>query len=191
MILLCYKCKENKDEAEFAIARSHALGRFYTCRPCAAIASKAYYAKNADSIRARTNAWKKSNKARVVAYMTAWRSENRDLDRSITAAWRSANGERMAEYSRGRRAQSLASTRRRQAAKIERTPLWADHEENQRRYDWAAMISDHTGVPHEVDHIIPLRGRSVCGLHWHGNLMVVTRAENRAKGHTRWPDMAI
>jgi len=35
----------------------------------------------------------------------------------------------------------------------------------------------------EVDHIIPVKGESVCGLHTPANLQVILRTENRRKGN--------
>ncbi|GEM_PF-6253929 len=50
-------------------------------------------------------------------------------------------------------------------------------------YREAARLSRMTGVPHEVDHIIPLVGRNVSGLHVAANLRVIARDENRRKGN--------
>jgi hypothetical protein len=48
-------------------------------------------------------------------------------------------------------------------------------------YAKAKQLSGDTGIPHEVDHVIPLRGKLVSGLHVVANLQVVPRAENRRK----------
>lgn len=50
-------------------------------------------------------------------------------------------------------------------------------------YEEAYRRTQATGVPHVVDHIIPLRGGPVHGWHEVGNLQVLTSAENLAKGN--------
>lgn len=77
----------------------------------------------------------------------------------------------------------VARVARRRSAKIQATPLWADFDAIEKIYAEARRLSDETGVPHEVDHIYPLRGKNVCGLHVHTNLRIVTRRINRSKGN--------
>jgi len=62
-----------------------------------------------------------------------------------------------------------------------RTPEWADLKEIRRIYVECRRISQQTGVKHHVDHIIPLAGRTVSGLHVPGNLQIIPARENQAK----------
>lgn len=39
------------------------------------------------------------------------------------------------------------------------------------------------GIPFEVDHIIPLNGKNVCGFHMVENLHVITKTDNRTKSN--------
>lgn len=40
-----------------------------------------------------------------------------------------------------------------------------------------------TGIPHHVDHIIPLQGENICGLHIPENLQILKATDNRKKGN--------
>lgn len=73
-------------------------------------------------------------------------------------------------------------------------PPWLDEEHKlviERIYAEAEQRSVWTGIPFEVDHWIPLKGRcpttdkrNVCGLHVYWNLRVIPKVVNREKSDT-------
>jgi len=83
-------------------------------------------------------------------------------------------------------ARSREHSRIRASRKREAKPSWVDQEEIDVVYREAASVARDTGVPHDVDHVVPLRGRNVSGLHVPWNLRVIPASENRAKGN-KWP----
>lgn len=63
------------------------------------------------------------------------------------------------------------------------TPKWANMVKIARIHKLRADISKRTGIPHDVDHEIPLQGVRVCGLNNEFNLRVITASENRSKSN--------
>ena len=77
-------------------------------------------------------------------------------------------------------------TAKRRATKHCATPPWLtkDHlTEIYEMYKQATYLSKTTGVPHQVDHIVPLKGRTVSGLHVPWNLQILTKLENISKSN--------
>lgn len=82
---------------------------------------------------------------------------------------------------------TVATDRRARRAKVaSATPIWLTPE------DWRAMDAKYiearektiaTGIPHHVDHEIPLRGKNVSGLNVPDNLRVVLAVENMKKSN--------
>lgn len=116
-----------------------------------------------------------------------WIANNRERWSEIWAAWRVNNVEydrkRCREWQKNNPAKTVANIAKRKAAKLQRTPPWADVREIERFYDLAKTLTQTTGRRYEVDHIVPLLGKDVCGLHVQDNLRVVTQEENRRKGN--------
>jgi hypothetical protein len=72
---------------------------------------------------------------------------------------------------------------KRNAAKLQRTPPWAD-------LDAILQIYSNRPDGYEVDHIIPLQGELVSGLHVPSNLQYLTKSENSTK-HCRFTPQII
>ena len=81
------------------------------------------------------------------------------------------------------RARYRAEAANKKSALLKRTAPWAKEEKIDEIYRTAAEVSAETGIPHHVDHVIPLRGKKVSGLHHQDNLLVVPGAENLSKNN--------
>lgn len=92
--------------------------------------------------------------------------------------WRTENRDHCDDYSAQKR------VRRRGA-----TPSWSEPAMRMMFYDEARRLSKETGVPHHVDHIVPLKSKHVCGLHCETNMRVIPATENLQKRNFWWPDM--
>jgi hypothetical protein len=68
------------------------------------------------------------------------------------------------------------------ADRLQRTPPWADLKAIRKIYEESHRVTKATGLEHHVDHIIPMRGKLVSGLHIAENLRVLPGPENLAKG---------
>lgn len=83
------------------------------------------------------------------------------------------------------RSQRTAMEAARRAAKLNATPRWLSGDDIKaidQMYEKASAMTAATGIPHEVDHVVPLMGRDVRGLHVPWNLQVIPAYQNRAKG---------
>lgn len=78
---------------------------------------------------------------------------------------------------------------KRRAAKLQAITAWSNLARIEGFYREARRLSAETGIPHHVDHIVPLVHPLVCGLHVPANLQVITASENSRKGNRWWPDM--
>lgn len=168
------------------------------CLECAYSSFKRYYHKNAETMSSRVKAYrsteefkKNRNQARrCEEYRKARRSEYKaNHHRSLLKAseYRSRNPDRFRKASEKWRASNkhikAASQRARDADKINATPAWIDKEKILEIYKEAKRLEAETGVPHEVDHIYPLRSKILSGLHIPINLRAVPALVNRRKGN--------
>lgn len=97
-------------------------------------------------------------------------------------------GERQAQF-KSVYAVSNANGSWRRAALLLRTPQWACVAAISEVYLRCERLSHETGIKHHVDHVMPLLGRTVSGLHVAENLRVIPAADNlRKSNHWHDPD---
>jgi hypothetical protein len=95
---------------------------------------------------------------------------NREKNLMESAVWAKNNAYR-----------KRASTANRRALVLKATPKWANKEVINNLYKEADSISKFANYQFEVDHIIPLQGKNVCGLHVENNLQIISMVQNRQK----------
>jgi 5-methylcytosine-specific restriction endonuclease McrA len=103
---------------------------------------------------------------------------------------KAAAGDRNAQMRVQRRKDVLQfEAEKRKNAMAWATPAWGDKKAIAAIYAEARMLTVKTGIPHEVDHIVPIQGAKVCGLHVEYNLQILTKSENVRK-HSKFDDQA-
>jgi hypothetical protein len=110
--------------------------------------------------------------AEKLAYNAKRYAEKREEIRLQQALYAACNPEKFA-----------AKDAKRRAALIRALPDWADRKAIDAVYKACADVTKATGIKHCVDHIVPLQGRRVCGLHVAYNLQILTAQENARKSN--------
>jgi len=164
----CTACGDTKPRDAF-------YSRSGKCKPCANAASRQYRVDNIESVRAYdrqrrcgTDAERERKAKYVGRYnerIAAWRRENRDKCLAVGSAYEA----------------------RRRARELKATPAWADHQKIAVVYANAVYLRS-IGIDVQVDHVLPLQGRLVCGLHVENNLQLILASENRKKSASLLPE---
>lgn len=158
------------------------------CRECVKIAGVDKYKNNRETQYASWRKWYEANKKTHHARSRRWQQENPEQVKAAAQKWAAENPEKVAAKSKRYRdknpdkttAWAVASVARRD----KRVPKWLSSDDKwmlREAYALAKLRTELFGFVWEVDHIIPLRGRLVSGLHVPTNVQVIPKALNRAK----------
>jgi hypothetical protein len=191
----CRDCGEIKPLNAFSKKLRGILGVRPECNVCRSTIRRSRYAEDEEfRIRKRDSDRKYRQKNKQINRLraTAWRLANPLRHYEKKQAWVEANSALMAQYKNEWRKRNPhivnAATARRAAAKIKATPGWANSFFIAEAYHLARLRTTATGILWEVDHLIPLRSKTVCGLHAENNLQLLPASENRKKSNRYWPD---
>jgi hypothetical protein len=160
----CWKCSISKPEIDFGVNKSKSDGLATECKPCKRQQDREYAARNREAAKQRASEWYYNNHE----YALQRNKENSKL-------WLKNNKDKHCAYQNKRR-----------AVKLQATPKWLkeEHHKQIESFYWLAKLQcELTDTKYEVDHIVPLKGKTVCGLHVPWNLQLLTERENRSKSN--------
>jgi hypothetical protein len=147
-------------------------------------------AANPDKVAAaRLRAKQNADPVATANRKAAWAKAHPEVGRAKAKRYRERHKEEVAArekaYYEANRVKRIQATLDALYRKI--TPPWANMEAIHAKYEEARRLTEETGNLYEVDHIIPRKGKNVCGLHVENNLRVVTTLANRRKqrSHTQ------
>jgi uncharacterized protein (DUF924 family) len=121
--------------------------------------SKEYYQKNSKEICVRVSQYNRKNKEKIRVARKAYALKNSAV---LSAA---------------------KANRKKHVKKA--TPFWADMHLIKIKHKERVAMTNMTGLEHHVDHIVPLQGENVCGLHIASNMRVILARDNISK-RNKW-----
>jgi hypothetical protein len=191
---VCNKCRIQKEEIEFAQDKTRKDGLRHTCKTCYSLYSKSYYKLNSTQILARhrerssniavynknyTLQHRESrlkyfkelylrNRIEKIKYSSFYRKNNRNKCNALLAEWRFENPGRLALHNM-----------KQHSKRSLRIPQWITKRE------LFSIDKFYKECPdgYDVDHIIPLVGKTVSGFHILSNLQYLPHIENLKKGN--------
>jgi|TARA_R110002051_G_C8429675_1_gene453258 hypothetical protein len=156
----CNKCKETKLVEEFRFADKAKKYKRNICKSCSNEKAKKTQKKYRQTDKYKEYAKKHRKKHRK-------KYNKSEKAKKTRKEWRNS------EHGNGLIKAALAKYK---AKKLQSTPSWSDLEKIKEIYI-------NCPKNYEVDHIIPLQGKIVSGLHIPDNLQYLTIEENRRKGN--------
>lgn len=157
---ICTKCGSPKMISWFRKDPRYTDGYHGWCRDCKNESQR----KHPDTIKD----WVVKNKARAKEIKQRYVEANQDKVKTTKKRWYLANPEKR-----------LANCRIYQASKLRATPPWLSKAQKREMQNF--YLKRPKGF--EVDHIVPLRGNNVWGLHVPWNLQYLESSANRKKSN--------
>lgn len=154
-----------------------------TCYKCVLKYSRQWGVKNFKYKAEHRRQWRKANRKHCLGYERQWREANPEYKAEYNRRWRKANPEYYRQWVKDNPAAAAAKRAKYRASKLKATPTWANQNRITDMYAAARLLTEQTGIAIHVDHIVPLQGKDVTGLHCEANLQLLPADANLSKGN--------
>lgn len=186
----CGHCGVEKPLSEFYKRVDSPDGYRNDCKDCRKHSSlKNYFANHENKKQKNMEYYKKRKEANPKLWAAVY-AKRREVSLAISKAYYVSNiEERKAKqraWSKVNRGTANALSKRYKLKKTNATPVWLSEFDllaMKCKYQVAAMLNKHGVEAWHVDHIVPIRGKDVCGLHVPWNLQVIPAKDNLAKSN--------
>lgn len=187
MTKYCRYCAADLPTSHFSTRRASPDGLAFKCRTC----DKAYrLSRGAEVYKKLRRDNYLSNREHEKAKALEYYVDNRAEQLKRHAAYMRETEGQQREYRRKNSKMYVARVALRRAALSQRTPFWLterDYAVMREMYLTCEKLEHLTGIKFQVDHVIPLRGKMVSGLHVPSNLQLLTAFQNLSKGNKYEP----
>lgn len=202
---LCACCKIQKPFTDFFKDKSVKDGFCKRCKICMKEYFQEYYKNNKENISKTNKEYRENNKEKIKENAREYRENNKEKISESKKLWAIKNLEKVSEKRKKYYKENIekiketaklyrltnvdkvnASKAKYKADKIQATPAWLTKEQLEEMQDFyiiCKMFQIYTGLNCHVDHIVPLKGKTVCGLHVPWNLQILEASENISKSN--------
>lgn len=186
---VCGDCKATKPFDDFSPLKSGRDGRNPICKACRSRADREARLVKGDEMRAAERRRHHANKEIKKASRLKWYAKNKAIVAQRMVEYHKKNQARIlakkAEYRAANRDNIYVLNGARRAAEKQAMLPSCDRKAMSELYRLARKLTQETGIPHHVDHVVPLRHEEVCGLHVNWNMQVIPAADNMNKSN-KW-----
>lgn len=186
----CTKCKTNKPLSDFYKDKKGKHGHQAQCKVCTNTRTKVYASLNKDKIRSAQKAYVKRHPERRKESCAKYLEVNRGKHNLAVRKWQDKNPEKVksisSKWKKDNPDKHRATQAQRRAVKLRATPGWLSKDQIsdiKSVYSLASKLGKFFGIDYHVDHIVPLKGKGVCGLHVPWNLQILEARLNKSKSN--------
>lgn len=170
-MICCKKCLKEKRPEFFNKNSRKANGKNSYCKSCQSETNKS---------------WMQTNKLKRAAYEKSYKEATKDERKRGKKEWDLKNLEWRKVYRKLNSHRYAAHAVKRYVKEKLSQPLWLNKHQLQEieNFYWLAKdLAAVSGQTYHVDHIVPLQGKTVCGLHVPWNLQVLPSDVNISKSN--------